>query len=692
MRIHVRILFAALLALPGTAFAATVVWPGAAPCGGTLQSCIEHVALGDTIEIATNSPITETISYAGPTVSLTAAEGYHPVFQGVVMQLANTPSAPTWGMSVKISKLRFENGGIQIIYGNTSADASTIELSDLTIVRDAAHPGVGIDLLISSGGVSAMLERNRVSGPAMSQMTDALVRMQVHDGKLEAQLRYNQVAGTGVSTGSGILVDYSNTAAPSATSGSVALFANEVRGDFSAASILVSEGAVPGGTPLAAPLPVLAANNVLVGNGQGRGFWALSGDGTINAHVLNNTLTRLRYGLFQSVWNNRTGSASGKIRYNIVRASEIAVLGFPLAENDWNLFDGGALHYFTPGPNTLFTNARLVSDQQPRLLADSPAIDKGDWSTLQGSLIAAGAGLATDADGLRRVNSAPGAAGSAKLDLGAYEFGDAVFLHTATADNTTVDHSTTHISHPALLNQPDAKVLMTPNYNAGAVGFGVENDNLYSASFDAPNWSLVRSNTPFNLPEGAHFNVLAAGNGSGAFVHQATPAGSGTSVSDPSINGRSDKIILVLSDYSVVDPHPIGLYWNSYTVPTGGWTIQNRDFAAMPANARFHVYAQDPSPNAFRVVADSTSQLLRIDHPLLNNTPCALPLVTPVRVGNDTPSVTGNYDVFYDDDIWVIYGYDPAAFEPGIQFNVVVNPAQVAACSDPHLFSDGFEG
>jgi hypothetical protein len=34
------------------------VWPGVAPCNGTLQACVDGVAAGAVIEIASNTPIT----------------------------------------------------------------------------------------------------------------------------------------------------------------------------------------------------------------------------------------------------------------------------------------------------------------------------------------------------------------------------------------------------------------------------------------------------------------------------------------------------------------------------------------------------------------------------------------------------------------------------------------------------------
>jgi hypothetical protein len=59
------------------AYAATYVWPGAAPCN-TLQNCIDNVGSDDTVEIATNT-VDESITF-DKSLTLKPAAGYSPRF------------------------------------------------------------------------------------------------------------------------------------------------------------------------------------------------------------------------------------------------------------------------------------------------------------------------------------------------------------------------------------------------------------------------------------------------------------------------------------------------------------------------------------------------------------------------------------------------------------------------------------
>ena len=70
---------ALLLLAAGTAHATTYTWPGAAPCGGLLQACIDATTNGDRVEIA-SATINEDISLYDRDLTLVAAPGFKPVF------------------------------------------------------------------------------------------------------------------------------------------------------------------------------------------------------------------------------------------------------------------------------------------------------------------------------------------------------------------------------------------------------------------------------------------------------------------------------------------------------------------------------------------------------------------------------------------------------------------------------------
>ena len=94
-------------------------------------------------------------------------------------------------------------------------------------------------------------------------------------------------------------------------------------------------------------------------------------------------------------------------------------------------------------------------------------------------------------------------------------------------------------------------------------------------------------------------------------------------------------------------------------------------------------------PTGFRATATASNHpsasTLVLDHPLLNGTPCAQPMVT--RMYDGTTANSG-FDVYYSGGRWLIFAYDGMPL--GTAFNVLVNPAQVAACTDV-IFANGFD-
>ena len=72
---RLRIVAWGLGLLAPAAWGTTYPWPGPAPCASTLQSCIDAVADGSRIELATNTPIAEDISLYDRSLTLTAAAG-----------------------------------------------------------------------------------------------------------------------------------------------------------------------------------------------------------------------------------------------------------------------------------------------------------------------------------------------------------------------------------------------------------------------------------------------------------------------------------------------------------------------------------------------------------------------------------------------------------------------------------------
>ena len=107
-----RILYALLLAAvpPAGAEAATRTWPGGPGCTGTLQACVDAATAGDRIEIATATPIDETLVLPARSLTLTAADGFKPAFVGVGVVIEDVGASGD--ITVSISRLMSSSHGL----------------------------------------------------------------------------------------------------------------------------------------------------------------------------------------------------------------------------------------------------------------------------------------------------------------------------------------------------------------------------------------------------------------------------------------------------------------------------------------------------------------------------------------------------------------------------------------------------
>lgn len=672
------LLVAIVFAAPAPA--ATYTWPGAAPCAGTLQACINATANGDRIEVAT-AAIDENISIYDKDRTLVAAEGVHPAF-GPGHWLSITSSALSGDRNVTVGGFSFDNGYVFASYRGTGT--ATYDIGKLTLAGSTA---TYLFVKAEAGVVNASVHENRVASLPPGT-TAGLITLKAAGGTLNADAYYNHVQASlgGIVAGAGILADY----AGAGSGGRVRLHGNEVRGSFGLGGIVASEGL---GSTTAVSFNARIYNNVVVGTGAtaSQGIRALVNTGSINWQAIANTVTRVDFGLYAGPYSGASADAriTGIVSTNLVRATGVGLYvdatNAPSLSNDYNLINAPAIANVGLGAHTITATAQLVSDDMPRLRPTSPAIDAGDTATLGIGLIVNSLPV-TDADGLRRIK------GANKVDIGAYEYGDLSFLHTTSA--ATIGGHITWIDDPATNGLPAANLFATPNFNAGAPSGGVVNGGAFGAWYSAGRWSLFHEDTTAAMPTGAHYDVFSAGAGSGSFRHATSAAtinGSFSQLSDSSVDNLPDRIVLATQNFSagpVYNPHPIGVFYFAWGGP-GAWLVANLDEAAMPTGAGFNVYAQEPSPNAFRATATaanhSSDSTLVLDHPLLNGTPCAQPMVTRMYDGT---AANNGFDVYYSGGRWLIFAYDGMPL--GTTFNVLVNPAQVAACTDV-IFADGFD-
>ncbi len=684
----------ALLVLLATSPAMAVLrtWPGSAPCNGTLQACIDGAANGDFIDIATANPIDENLNLYERSLSLRAAPGFAPNL-APGRWISATTSSLIGDVTVRISGISLHDAYVSVRYSGTGT--GTYDLRDLELEQSGGGASTYIEVEAAAGSVDATLYDNRIRGVPAS-LNHGLLRLNNRGAVLDAQVYYNQVNSMlpGYTEGAGIFVDETGGG-----SGTVKLHANTVRGAFSRSAIWISEGLF---SSTASSFGARIYSNVVVGTGNvdfnnGRGIGLVVNEGSIDAQVINNTVSNAYEGVTASQWSGGGSGASisGVVNGNLLVANHGLFFNQPLAAgvtNDYNLINATSNNGLTLGSHTITAPAGLVAPTMPRLAAGSPAIDAADATTLGLGIIINGLPV-TDADGLRRLKGPS----PLKPDIGAYEHGDASFLHTATADS--ISGHITRIDDPATNGLPAVDPFATPNFTAGGIGPPVTFNLPYGTYYASGQWRLFNEDQVTPMPVGAHFNLFVpapAGSGGGVFRHVATSTNTSawsTQLDDSSVNDKPDRIVLVAQNYTagaVYNPHPVGVYYFAFGGP-GAWFVIDLDQPSgvdMPDGAGFSVYAQEPSPNAFRATKPTggSGNELVLDHPLLNDTPCAQPMVTRMWSG---AAISGNFDVYYTNGRWRIFSYgSPIAV--GDQFNVLVNPAQVEACSDV-IFADGFE-
>ncbi|MCB1568856.1 MAG: hypothetical protein KDI69_08610, partial [Xanthomonadales bacterium] len=621
--------------------AAIRTWPGAAPCNGALQACIEGASDGDRIEIATNEPIIGQVWIVNRRLTLTAADGYKPLFRNGTLWIRNLDFSGD--ISMALSKLRFEDAVIEASYTGGGTATYDFRQLDMAMTDSATNRGIRIQAL--SGITEAMLYNNRILADPGSG-AQGLITLLSLGGTLNARAYYNRIerAKSTYRLGMGIYVSYSGAG----STGSVKLHGNVIVGSFTGSAIYLSEGITSDtGTNFDARL----YSNVIIGRGQAldTGITLVPNNGEIDAQVVNNTITRAGYGVRYSHYTGGTGETTGMLKNNLIVADGTAVFGSSSTAgsvtNAYNLINGPTIG-FVADPSTITAPAKLIGPNNARLQPDSPAIDAADTGLLGFGILLNGLPV-TDADGLRRIKKpTPATAGPVRADIGAYEYGDISFSHTATPG--TISGHITQMDQWQVNGQPAANLFATPKFDGTTSGQPV--GTWYSLS----RWHLFNENTSTAMPADARYHVFSAGAGSGAFQHRTTASSTSGATSRLDVSGLNnlpDRIVLAMQNFNaggaVYNPNHIGVFYFGVG-GTGYWHVNNMDSSkAMPVDAGFSIYFQEPSPNAFKVTATAgtmsgTSSLV-LDHPLLNNNPCAQPVVTRVFTASDGSS----FDIVY---------------------------------------------
>jgi len=160
-----------------------------------------------------------------------------------------------------------------------------------------------------------------------------------------------------------------------------------------------------------------------------------------------------------------------------------------------------------------------------------------------------------------------------------------IATHVVTAANKSGHIST--IDHASLNNNPNAIVILTANWQGGAV----YNKSPVGVYYAENKWKIFNQDLAA-MPVGVKYNLLITNPTSTAFKHVATASnvsGNVTFLDHPSLNGNPNAKLLVTQRWNgTYNANPIGIYYTS-----GRWGVFNQTLATMKAGSEFNIVVDD---------------------------------------------------------------------------------------------------
>jgi hypothetical protein len=394
------LLAAALLtALP--AAGAVRRFPGGAPCNTTVQACIDGAAPGDVVELATTTPIAETLQVT-KSLTLRPASGFTPVIADLhAIVLLNPAHAAN---TIDVEGLRLTRGfvsALQLSEREFDVKVSGLEIDDtfngntaIDVDAGTAQGPLGpIGFEVSGNEITIPPEEDReIAGIVVFGGPATAVHGVVRDNTIHDFFGGEQGAIEVANAQSALDVD---------------VVANRISGTNFNDGVIFDQ--FDEGQARVRMVDNLVTGQVSVA-GAPAAFVADVTSGSADVAIVNNTAANSDAGILVGGRADLGATLSGVVANNIVAhmtQSGIGIEGGFDVENESNLVFDTVLDVFNPGPGTLHADPRFVGGGDFHLNPFSPAIDAGNAGRVP-------AGITTDLDGLPRVVGRG-------IDLGAFE-------------------------------------------------------------------------------------------------------------------------------------------------------------------------------------------------------------------------------------------------------------------------------
>lgn len=646
-----RFFFLGFFGLATSAPAATLTWPGVAPCDTTLQICVNAAAVNDTVQIGSGAgEITTALAITKP-MTLRSAPFARARFRDTSLFLTANFAGP--GNRYVVEGIQFINAPIDVSMGTTEfLDEQTVVLRGLDITSlESFDPAIRIATPQISSRKLLQIQHLRFLGrTGIGNLSAGPV--------LDLEVDDSQFTLTGLSGAVRLgLQGVSNAT----------IRRNRFEDQSGKSEACVNLQHAVGGTGT-----FEITRNVLVGCPTGLRLYGAPGIGNTLVRLRNNTLRRhLRAAQFASP------VLAAEVDNNIF--SDISTIVFDQELSSLTIRNN-LYHRTPPIPqeqiDPVFGDPRFVSGADLHLDPMSPA---------SGAAFAPSVPAGGDFDG----HSAD------PPSIGAFEFrfgGSGV--HVAAPDNSFSNVTVIPESLSRWFTQVNVQSIVEnfplPTWAPNHLGvYSTESAPLTTRVF-AQNQMAIGTPRRFNVLDSSLYarsqQIASLSNVSANVLVMDAPDLNGNPFARPIVMQRARQTGGVLNDRA------IGVWYN---IAIGRWTIFNQDQAPMPIGAEFDVLIPPLlSSNAFIATASASPTIdLLLDHPLLDNQPCATVFAIPVFTGTYLPSaIHARYrPTTNGGGRWTLIRGDGDLFQNGMDFHVVVEPSRARWCQADALFLDGLE-
>ncbi|MEM7187344.1 MAG: T9SS type A sorting domain-containing protein, partial [Bacteroidota bacterium] len=226
------------------------------------------------------------------------------------------------------------------------------------------------------------------------------------------------------------------------------------------------------------------------------------------------------------------------------------------------------------------------------------------------------------------------------------------------------------------------QILVTHNWNPSN-GTGVYNVQETGVFYNAgQNQWMVYNESGAPMVVNSSYNVYI-GQGAETSLHIADIANQGsvdsyTVLNNPDLNGNPNARVYIQTYYnpnSLRNNHPYGVW---YDTNIDRWIIYSEDFAMIPLDSAFFYAVNPENTQTLTHRADAgniSGNYTIIDHPLLNNNPDGIVLITHnwgVSGASSNVIMDKPVGVWYTGTNWAIFTEDLSAMPVDIEFDLMI--------------------